>query len=158
MHRRTTSRLFLLALACAALTGCQPRPEKVAWEFHRALLMRDGEKALSLLSQKTRDELTRRAHQASVASGGALPDKAAAMICQGDLSLYRSRDLAGRDVVKVEPIQLPEGARRAEVEVTLAGVPYLTLLVREEGGWRVELMAGAGDSGSGAHVETQPAG
>ena len=42
MYRRTTGRLFLLALACAALTGCQPRPEKVAWEFHRALLMRGG--------------------------------------------------------------------------------------------------------------------
>ena len=61
-------------------------------------------------------------------------------------------------MVEVEPIQLPEGARRVEVEVTLAGMPHPTLLVREEGGWRVELKGGEGGPGSGAAVETQPAG
>lgn len=145
MHRRTTERLLCLALLCGALSGCQKGPSKVAWDFHRALLQRDCETALALLSQRTRAELARRAHAAFEASGGALPDKAAAMICQGDLSIYRSRDLSGRDVAEVEQIRVSEGAQRAVVQVTLAGVTYPTTLVREADAWRIELDLGGSE-------------
>lgn len=145
MHRSTTERLLLLGLLCAALSGCQQGPSKVAWDFHRALLQRDCEAALKLLSLRTREELARRAHAAFEASGGALPDRAAAMICQGDLALYRSRDLSGRDVAQVEQILVSKEAMRAVVQVTLAGVTYPTTLVRESDAWRIELDFGGGE-------------
>ncbi len=148
MHRRTTARLHFhclcLALLCGALAGCTEGPAKVAWSFHRALLLRDCARALDLLSERTRAELARRAHAAAAASGGALPGEAATMICQGDLALYQSRDLSGRDAAEVEQIQVQEGATRAVVQVTLAGEAYPTTLVRESDAWRIELDFGEG--------------
>lgn len=142
MYRRRTDtvlRLLCLALLCLTLPGCTQGPSKVAWDFHRALFMRDCEKAFKLLSLQTRTELERRAQAASEASGGALPDKASTMICQGDLAFYQSSDLSGRDVVEVERVMVPEDATRAIVNITLSGQRYPMTLVREAEGWRIEL-------------------
>ncbi|MDR0965367.1 MAG: hypothetical protein LBM75_02485 [Myxococcales bacterium] len=142
-RRRTRTQRFSglvgLALLSLALAGCTQSPSKVAWDFHRALFLRDCARALQLLSTRTRGELERRARAASEASGGSLPDKPATMICQGDLSLYRSANLSGLDVVQVEPVALPEGASRAVVQVTIAGEQYPMDLTREAEGWRVDL-------------------
>jgi hypothetical protein len=128
------NRLWMV-VAALALAGCEG-PGEVVSQYHLALAEGRGEKAFSLLSHHTREELTRRAKAAHDASGGAVSADPTKMIDQGDPSLYPypepSVKVAEVKVLKVE-------GSKAQVEVAVAGKKSEVAVVRENGRWKIDL-------------------
>lgn len=126
----------ILPAALLALCGCKS-PVDVTLEFHQALSLRDGERALGMVSAGTRAELERRARQAEQQTGGALAADAAEMIAQGDLSIYPAPGPTGAKAATAK--LLSKDDRSARVAVTIGDASSELSLVHETGGWRLEL-------------------
>lgn len=126
----------LLPVTLLALCACAGPVDSVV-HFHRALVFRDGKTALGLLSEATRAELARRAAAAREASAGVIAADPAEMIVQGDLSIYPDPGPTGAQAASAKLVS--EQQERAEVEVSIGEERHRVLLVRETGGWRLEL-------------------
>jgi hypothetical protein len=130
------SKTTLAAIALTTLSACKS-PVDATLSFHQALVQRDGEKALGLLSAATRSELEQRARDASAKSAGAIPAEPAEMIVQGDLSIYPEPGPTGAKAVSVKLLSEQNG--RAMVEVVIGQSSSQVALAREAGGWKLEL-------------------
>jgi hypothetical protein len=126
----------LLPVTLLALSACAGPVDTVV-KFHRALVYRDGKAALGLLSEATRAELAKRAAAAREVSAGVIAADPAEMIVQGDLSIYPDPGPTGAQAVSAKLVS--EQQDRAEVEVTIGEERHRVALVRESGGWRLEL-------------------
>lgn len=122
-----------LALLTAACHG----PAAIAEQYHEALSRSDGSKALGLLSEKTRAELTQIAKKASEASGGTLSADPALMITSGDASIYPRREKGRTSPVKATLVS--SDGKRARVSVALGQGQHELELVKESLRWRIEL-------------------
>jgi vacuolar-type H+-ATPase subunit E/Vma4 len=126
----------IVPVTLLALCSCQS-PADVAVRFHQALSVRDGKRALGMLSASTRAELERRAREASQRCGGALAADAAEMISQGDLSIYPAPGPSG--AAPAASRLLDQDETKARVELTIGETRGEVALVRETGGWRLDL-------------------
>jgi hypothetical protein len=127
-------RLPALALALLlAVPGCQRDlpPDAAYRALVRAMAERDEEAAWDLLSAGTQARLTERARVAAAAAPGVVPRSARAMLA-GDAPL------AVRPPTSIAVVE--SGPERAVLRVEAPGArPADVVLVRERGGWRVEL-------------------
>jgi hypothetical protein len=124
-------RLALVALALAACAPRDPPPDAVYRAFARATSERDAAAAWDLLSERTRAWLDARARAAAARAPGLVPANA-------------QRLLLGDAAGGVRPARVIEvvrrGEERAELRVTDAsGAAVEVALVRERGGWRLDL-------------------
>jgi hypothetical protein len=116
---------MLLLSACGS-------PEDAVLQYHRALARGDGAEVLKLLSQQTREELARRAKEASDATGGAVSADPAAMVVQGTSPLLHDPSRLAGQVTTLEI-----RGDRARVRAEVAGQPTEVDLLREGGRWRL---------------------
>lgn len=133
-------------LACLAAAACTPlqspfaNPEKTVRDFHKNLLLRDCKRAFGLLTEGTRAKLTQLAASASAQSKGALSEDPSAMICQGDVTIYKSEALSGDDVVQVKLTSRDDQAGKAVVTAVIGGTEWPTALIRDSAGlWKIDL-------------------
>ncbi|GEM_PF-1394828 len=132
--------LACLAAACTPLQSPFANPEKTVRDFHRNLLFRDCKHALEQLTDGTRAKIAQLSKLAAQQSGGAIADDPAAMICQGDVTLYRSEELSGDDVVKVTLTSRDDQAGKAVVTAVIGGKEWPTALIRDAAGdWKIDL-------------------
>ena len=128
------ARLAALGVALfLAIPACQrDRPPDAAYrDLVRAMSERDEEAAWDLLSSATRGRLEERARAAAAAAPGVVPPSARAQLA-GDAALAV---LPPTSIVVVEV-----GPDRALLRVEAPGAePGEVVLVREGGGWRVDL-------------------
>jgi hypothetical protein len=127
-------RLPALALALLlAVPGCQRDlpPDAAYRALVRAMAERDEEAAWDLLSAGTQARLSERARVAAAAAPGVVPPSARALLA-GDAPL------AVRPPTSIAVVE--SGPERAVLRVEAPGArPADVVLVRERGGWRVEL-------------------
>ncbi len=131
-----SSRLAGLGLALLlAVPACQRDlpPDAAYRALVRAMAERDEEAAWSLLSSATRRRLEDQARTAASAAPGVVPASARALLA-GDAALA---------VLPPTSIAVQEsGPDRAVLRVEAPGTkPQEVVLVRERGGWRVDLPA-----------------
>lgn len=133
---RSFARSRLAALGAAlslAIPGCQRDlpPDAAYRALVRAMSERDEEAAWDLLSSATRSRLEARARAAASAAPGVVPPSARAQLA-GDAPLA---------VLPPTSIVVTElGPERAVLRVEAPGAePGQVVLVRERGGWRVDL-------------------
>jgi hypothetical protein len=128
------SRLSAVALALLlAVPGCQRDlpPDAAYRALVRAMAERDEEAAWDLLSAGTQGRLTERARVAAATAPGVVPSSARAVLA-GDAPL------AVRPPTSIALVE--SGPERAVLRVEAPGAkPADVVLVRERGGWRVEL-------------------
>ena len=131
-----TPRLPVLALALLlAAPGCQGDlpPDAAYRALVRAMSERDEKAAWDLLSSATRARLEAQARVAAAAAPGVVPSSARALLA-GDAPLAV---LPPTSITVVE-----SGPERALLRVEAPGAkPQEVVLVRERGGWRVDLPA-----------------
>ena len=130
------ARLATLGLALLlAVPACQRDlpPDAAYRALVRAISERDEEAAWNLLSSATRQRLEAQARVAAAAAPGVVPASARALLA-GD---------AGLAVLPPTSIAVQEsGPDRAILRVEAPGTkPQEVVLVRERGGWRVDLPA-----------------
>jgi hypothetical protein len=129
-------RLPALGLAfLLAVPGCQRElpPDAAYRALVRAVAERDEDAAWDLLSAGTQGRLAERARLAAAAAPGVVPPSGRAMLA-GDAPL------AVRPPTSIVVVQT--GPERAILRVEAPGsAPADVVLVRERGGWRVELPA-----------------
>ena len=133
---RSAPRLALLALAILAIApGCQRDlpPDATYRALVRAMADRDEVAAWELLSSATQARLTERAKVAAAAAPGVVPASARTLL-SGDAPLA-VRPPTSIVVVKAGP---DRAVLRVEAPGALTGD---VVLVRERGGWRVDLPA-----------------
>ena len=139
----SNAALFLACLTAAACTPLQSpfaNPEKTVRDFHKNLLFRNCKRAFSQLTEGTRLKLTQLAKSAAEQSSGAVSADPASMLCQGDISLYKSESLSGDDVVQVVLTSRDDQAGTALVTATIGGKEWPTSLVRDAAGdWKIDL-------------------
>ncbi len=130
------ARLALLGAALSlAVPACQRDlpPDAAYRALVRAMSERDEKTAWDLLSSATRARLEERARVAAAAAPGVVPARAQALLA-GDAALAV---LPPTSITVVE-----QGPERAVLRVEAPGSePRDVVLVRERGGWRVDLPA-----------------
>jgi len=124
----------LLALLLLASAGCHRYPDDTPADAYRSLLAAaqrdDEERVLSLLSDRSRTELSSRVQQLVRASGGALRASPADY-------LIPERHSPPPSAVTVRS----EDGKAAVLAVTVQGAVQEVHLVREGGHWRVSIPA-----------------
>jgi hypothetical protein len=119
--------LFLSLAACAR----DPGPEAAYRSLARAVADRDADKAWSLLSRDSQKRLDALAREAAARAPGVVPSSGR-QILLGDAAL------ASRPLVRVE-VASQQGDRAVLRVEAQGGPPREVSMVREGGGWRVEL-------------------
>ena len=126
--------LLVLTLLAAFSSRCQPatpadEPVKTYLDFVRAVRKRELTQAYAGLSTETRALLEKRAQELSAASGGALK--------ADPMSLFFSAPGPAGDVSEVKLLEIQ--GNRATLSARSAEQTQTVTLVKEAGGWKVDL-------------------
>lgn len=127
-------RLGLILVAICALAGCQ-RPK---WDtpvdafrtFQAALKRGDGKAAWEALSRDSRGRIEARMKEVAAASGGVVPEDAAAAALATGFKLEPADEVTLKEST----------ADTAVLKVKVKSVEREQRMVREEGKWRLDLL------------------
>lgn len=133
MNDRHARRFALLVVLASSLAGCaKPTddPAKTFRLFVERVQAQDTDGAWELLSSDTRGALTDLVQRRAAASGGAIPS-------DPKEAVFGSASLAS----PIQSVEVKESSdRRAILKVTHpTGESEAVTMVREEGGWRIDL-------------------
>ena len=131
--RPLVTPLLVLALAASSLAGCNrssfATPVEAYRSFHRHAQRGEQAQAYEALSTPTREALAVRSRSLAQASGGSVKDDPAALFFS---NVSRPADVA-------EVTLESEQGDAALLRVVSSGASRKVRMVREPGGWRVDL-------------------